>query len=84
MRASGIVRRVDNLGRIVIPKEIRKVRGWGHGTVLEMFVDGDAICYREYKQGCHYCGRVNDSNKTVLGVNVCGACVKAIKRAFEE
>lgn len=41
MKAAGIVRRLDDLGRIVLPAELRKTRGIVDGTPLEMFVDGD-------------------------------------------
>ncbi|TCL74199.1 AbrB family transcriptional regulator (stage V sporulation protein T) [Hydrogenispora ethanolica] len=42
LKATGIVRRVDELGRVVIPKEIRKVNNWREGDSLEIFVDDDA------------------------------------------
>ena len=50
MRATGIVRRVDDLGRIVIPKEIRRSMGIREGEPLEIFIDGrDTVCFRKYK-----------------------------------
>jgi len=43
MKAVGIVRKIDNLGRVVIPAEIRKRNGWKEGQPLEMFIDGDQL-----------------------------------------
>ena len=48
MRATGIVRRVDDLGRVVIPKEIRRSRGIKEGEPLEIFTEGDAVIFRRY------------------------------------
>ncbi|RST59682.1 AbrB/MazE/SpoVT family DNA-binding domain-containing protein [Siminovitchia terrae] len=48
MKAIGIVRRIDDLGRVVIPKEIRKTMKWGTGTPVEFFVDGESIVLKKY------------------------------------
>ena len=49
MRATGIVRRIDDLGRVVIPREIRRSLGIREGDALEIFVDGkDTVCFRKY------------------------------------
>lgn len=49
MRATGITRRVDDLGRIVIPKEIRRVLKISEGCPLEFFTDNNAICLKKYQ-----------------------------------
>ena len=50
MKATGIVRRVDDLGRVVIPKDIRRTIGIREGEPLEIFIEGkDTICLRKYK-----------------------------------
>ena len=50
MKATGIVRRIDDLGRIVIPKEIRRTIGIHEGEPLEIFIEGeDTVCFRKYK-----------------------------------
>ena len=50
MKATGIVRRVDDLGRIVIPKDIRRTIGIHEGEPLEIFIEGeDTVCFRKYK-----------------------------------
>jgi AbrB family looped-hinge helix DNA binding protein len=48
MKALGIVRRIDNLGRIVIPKELRNTQGWRNGTAMEMFMSEEGLVIREY------------------------------------
>lgn len=48
MKATGIVRRVDDLGRIVIPKEVRRTLGIMEGTPMELFVDGNKVIFQKY------------------------------------
>lgn len=48
MKATGMTRSVDSLGRIVLPKEIRRTLGINHGDPVEFFVDGDSIILRKY------------------------------------
>ena len=48
MRATGIVRRVDDLGRIVIPREIRRSMGIREGEPLEIYLENDAVIFRRY------------------------------------
>ena len=48
MRATGIIRRVDDLGRVVIPKEIRRQMKIKEGDPLEIFIDGKMICFQPY------------------------------------
>jgi AbrB family looped-hinge helix DNA binding protein len=48
MRATGIVRRVDDLGRVVIPREIRKQMGIREGEPMEIFLEPDAVTFRRY------------------------------------
>lgn len=49
MKATGIVRRIDELGRVVIPKEIRRAMGLTDGMPLEIFTEGDKIIFRRYR-----------------------------------
>jgi AbrB family looped-hinge helix DNA binding protein len=48
MRATGIVRRVDDIGRVMIPKEIRRILSVNEGTPLEIFIDGEGILLKKY------------------------------------
>lgn len=48
MKTTGIVRRMDDLGRVVIPKEIRRNMGIKEGQPLEIFLNGEYICFKKY------------------------------------
>lgn len=57
MKATGIVRRIDELGRVVIPMELRKTLGIGEKDALEIFTDEEKrIILRKYEPGCTFCG----------------------------
>ena len=67
MKATGMVRKVDDLGRIVIPKEIRRVLEIGEKDPVEIFVDGDQIVLKKYKpnNACVITGEVSSDNVTL-------------------
>ncbi len=73
MKATGIIRRVDDLGRIVLPKELRQTMGIRTGDPMEIYTDADNIILRKYAPGCAFCGSVNDI-RYIHGTPVCGAC----------
>ncbi|MFD0868803.1 AbrB/MazE/SpoVT family DNA-binding domain-containing protein [Paenibacillus residui] len=60
MKSTGIVRKVDELGRIVIPMELRKSLGISEKDPMEIFVDGDQIILRKYAPGCVFTGDTTD------------------------
>lgn len=77
MKASGIVRKLDPLGRIVIPAEIRKVLGINDGDSLEIAKVDNEVVVRKYIKGCIFCG----SDKDVVEFNgdvVCNGCRQAL------
>ncbi|HZG83865.1 AbrB/MazE/SpoVT family DNA-binding domain-containing protein [Paenibacillus sp.] len=78
MKSTGVVRKVDELGRIVIPMELRRTLGIGEKDPLEVFVDGERIVLRKYAPGCVYCGSVDDGLKTLLDKLVCRKCTEQI------
>lgn len=49
MKATGIVRRIDDLGRVVIPKEIRRSMKFREGDALEIFLENDMVCFQKYR-----------------------------------
>ena len=79
MKATGIVRKLDQLGHIVIPKELRDAFNWKEGTPVEFFIEGENIICREYKPCCIFCG---DSDCTILydGKQICSSCFDMIRR----
>lgn len=64
MKSTGIVRKVDELGRIVIPIELRRTLGINEKDALEIYVDDDRIILKKYKANmtCHVTGEVSDDN----------------------
>jgi len=52
MKSTGIVRRIDDLGRVVIPKEVRRTMHIKEGDPLELFMDGEYVCFKRY-DSCH-------------------------------
>ena len=75
MKATGIVRATDQLGRIVIPKEIRKEFKINEGDTLEIFTKGDNIILKKYTPGCHCCKNMDELTE-VLGLKLCPSCIK--------
>lgn len=74
MKATGIVRRVDSLGRLVIPMELRRTFGIKEEDPMEIFTTEDGILIRPYKPGCICCGSSEDLVE-FNGVSLCGACI---------
>ena len=82
MKATGIIRNLDQLGRFVIPKETRKALDLNEGDPIEMFTDGDKIILKKYAPGCHCCGNLEDLID-VLGLKICPKCLKEFKKAID-
>ena len=78
MKATGIVRKVDELGRIVLPIELRRTLNIRHEDPIEIFVDGDYIMLKKYEPACIFCGNAKDVI-TIRGKNVCAECLQQIK-----
>ncbi len=73
MKSTGIVRPVDNLGRIVLPIELRRVLDIDKDAALEVYVDNDAIVLKKYQPACIFCGSAEDVAQ-YQGRNICAAC----------
>lgn len=78
MKSTGIVRKVDELGRIVIPKELRRTLTIGIKDALEIYTEGDTIILKKYEPACIFCGQAKGV-KNIKGKNICPACVEEIK-----
>jgi len=78
MKSTGIVRKVDELGRIVIPKELRTTKNINEKDALEIFVEGDTIILKKYEPSCTFCGEAKDV-KNVYGKLVCKDCLEGLK-----
>lgn len=77
MKSTGMVRKVDELGRIVIPIEMRRTLGIDKKDPLEMYVDKDSIIIKKYEPACIFCGKSKD-NITFQGKTICRDCIKAL------
>ena len=77
LKATGIVRKVDNLGRIVLPIELRRTLGIDEKDPLEIFVEGEQIILRKYEPACTFCNNATDVKK-YRGKMVCDECITAI------
>ncbi|MGH0950025.1 AbrB/MazE/SpoVT family DNA-binding domain-containing protein [Bacillus mycoides] len=67
MKNTGVARKVDELGRVVIPVELRRTLGIAEGTVLDFHVDGENIVLRKHEKSCFVTGEVSESNMELLG-----------------
>jgi len=73
LKSTGIVRKVDELGIIVLPIELRRTLDIEVKDALEIYVEGDAIMLKKYEPSCIFCG----SSENILeykGKNVCSSC----------
>lgn len=75
MKSTGMVRRIDYLGRVVIPKEIRRNLCIQEMDPLEIFVDGDTVVLRKYERGCMCCGDYTELKKLPNDHYICQSCI---------
>ena len=77
MKSTGIVRKVDELGRIVLPIELRRTRDIEEKDSLEIYVDGSSIVLRKYQPACVFCDDATDV-VNFRGKIVCQNCLKEL------
>jgi transcriptional pleiotropic regulator of transition state genes len=73
MKSTGIVRRVDQLGRVVIPVELRRTMDVAEKDALEVYVNGNMIILKKYEPQCIFCGEAGDV-RIYKGKNICSNC----------
>jgi len=78
VRSIGIVRKVDDLGRVVIPVELRRTMDIAEKDPLEIYVDGERIILKKYQPCCVFCGGVDEVG-VFKGKNVCQQCIGEAK-----
>ena len=81
MKSTGVVRRMDDLGRIVLPKELRKSLGIEVKDPIEIFTDEDRIILQKYQPSCIFC---NNADEVVFfaGKRICRTCLEKLKTEF--
>lgn len=78
MKSTGIVRKIDPLGRIVLPMELRRTYDIMIGDGLEIYSDGDKIVLKKYRKSCIFCGNEHNLTK-IKDKYICSDCVKEFK-----
>lgn len=78
MKSTGMIRSVDKMGRVVIPKEIRaQLNIEDNRDSLEIYMDGDKIILRKYQPTCIFCDS-NGESVNFEGYNICKECIKTL------
>ena len=77
MKNTGIIRRLDNLGRIVLPIEMRRTLGIEPRGPLEMYTSEESVLLRKYSPACVFCGST-EGNIEYKGKRVCKECIGAM------
>lgn len=78
MKNTGVCKTIDDLGRIVLPKEIRKSLGFDIRSSVELYVEDDRLIIKKAKESCIFCGSSDDLTE-FKGKNVCQKCINTIK-----
>lgn len=78
MKSTGIVRRVDELGRVVIPIELRRTLGINERDTLEIFVENDTIVLKKYEEACVFCGAL-EPLVDYHDKKVCHTCLQSLQ-----
>ncbi len=79
MKSTGIVRKVDELGRVVIPIELRRTLGIDIKDALEIYVDGEHIIFKKYQPACIFCDSATDVTN-YRGKLICRECLETMKK----
>ncbi|OWZ83644.1 AbrB/MazE/SpoVT family DNA-binding domain-containing protein [Natranaerobius trueperi] len=82
MKSTGLVRKVDELGRIVIPIELRRNLGIEQRDSLEIYIEGENIILKKYEPACIFCGTAQDGEMIHhKGKNICRTCAKELSNS---
>lgn len=79
MKSTGIVRKVDELGRVVLPIELRRTLDIDIKDSLEIYVENDSIILKKYEPSCIFCGS-NESVREFKGKNICSNCYEEMRK----
>ena len=78
MKSTGIVRKVDELGRVVLPIELRRTLDISPRDPLEIFIEEETVILKKYEPACIFCGQANDVD-SFKGKNICSNCREELK-----
>ncbi len=82
MKSTGIVRRVDELGRIVIPIELRNKLKIAEKDPIEIYVDGSSIILKKHEESCIFCGSTKNLSEYKDKL-ICSKCLQNINKIEE-
>lgn len=75
MKKTGIIRRLDKLGRVVLPIELRRGLDWNEHDRVEIFIEDERVILQKYEPNCLFCGGTKHL-KEFRGKQVCARCVE--------
>ena len=78
MTSTGIVRRIDSVGRFVLPIELRRTLEIADNDSLEVFIEDNTIILKKYQPACIFCGNARNV-ENYKGKNICKACMQELK-----
>lgn len=78
MKSTGVTRHLDELGRIVLPKELRKTMHIEARDELEIFIEEDRIVLKKYAPSCVFCSQ-GENVTEFMGKRVCRTCIEKLK-----
>ena len=82
MKSTGIVRQLDELGRVVLPKELRRTLNLNQRDPMEIFIDGSNVILKKYEPACVFCGDAADV-VTYMDKKICKNCIAKLDLAKE-
>lgn len=80
MKSTGIIRKVDELGRIVLPIELRRTLDIAERDELEIYMDNDRIVLQKFEPSCVFCAS-SDGLVSYRGKNVCRECIRNMNKS---
>ena len=79
MQDLGVIRKMDKLGRVVVPAHIRKEMKWGQNTLLEFFAEGGCVFLQTNVKSCVFCGEKNNV-QFLRNKPICKDCIDRLKK----
>ena len=78
--AKGIVRELDNLGRVVIPMDWRRELNINAKDPIEIIKNGNEVIVKKYVPGCHCCGSMSEKLVEYKGIKICKKCLETVNK----
>ena len=79
MKSTGIVRKIDELGRVVLPIELRRTYDLAVKDAIEIYTEDDKIILKKFQKSCIFCGETEDLTD-YKGKTICSKCLEELKK----